>query len=147
MKKSNILETLRKCFRNIFSNTLKTGQKVTSLKLVTILILYFQGDRKGFSLENIRMALYGQLNILLSKSSFWERLGSKQLTELLEILMKKIMSKMIIAPLRAAKLIKELNINKIVMIDSSTISLWDMIAKKNPGTWTLAGIKLHACVF
>jgi hypothetical protein len=145
MTESNILEVIRECYRKVLPNKLKIGQKLTMLGLVTVLVLFFQGDRAGFSLENIRMALVTFLNLKLGKSSLWERLASRPLSNALIFLMKKLMANLVVKSMRGAKLLKKLKISKIVMIDSSTISLWDCVAKIFPGTWTTAGIKLHAC--
>lgn len=145
MNDSSIIETIKKCFKSTLSHKLKTGQKLTDLGLVTVLVLFFQGDLNSIYLENIRMAIFTFLNVKICKSSFWERMASDTLTKLLYALVKKLMANLVIKSLRGGKVLKKLKLKKIVLIDSSTISLWDCVSKIFPGTWTTAGIKLHAC--
>lgn len=145
MDTNNIIETMRKCFKNVLPNELKTGQKLTTLSLVTILTFFFQGNTNGFSIENIRMAFVTYLNIKLAKSTLWERLASRPLSDALMALVQELITNIMVKSLRGKKILKKLKIKKMVIIDSSSISLWDCVAKNFPGTWTTAGIKLHAC--
>ena len=45
----------------------------------------------------------------------------------------------------ARKLPAILGVTQILLVDSSSISLWDGSKEEFPGTWTTAGIKWHAC--
>jgi len=145
MNDYNIIKTIKKCFKDTLSNKLNPGQKLTELGLVTVLVLFFQGDSKSMCLENIRMAVFTFLEIKIAKSSFWERIASEGLTKLMYSLSKQLMGNLVIKSLRGAKVLKKLKLQKIVLIDSSTISLWNCVSKIFPGVWTTAGIKLHAC--
>jgi len=91
------------------------------------------------------MALFTFVNTRISKSSFWERMASQGLTTLLYSLLKKLMGNLVITSLRGANVLKKLKLPKIVLIDSSTVSLWESVATIFPRIWTTVAIKLHAC--
>ncbi len=93
-------------------------------------------------MRRFMMATFG---IPISKGAFWERLSRNRLKKILNQtladLIKKIPSVTVIGKDRLDKL----NVTSILLIDSSTITLWNGAKESYPGTRMSAGIKWHAC--
>jgi len=83
--------------------------------------------------------------IPISKGAFWERLSRNRLKnilyEILADLIKKIPSSVVVGK----EILAKLKVTSILLIDSSSITLWDGAKKSYPGTRTYAGVKWHAC--
>ena len=145
MKKRTTLKALKQSFRCV----LPTSDKRTvipPLDFVTGLVFCFLSDTKSFSLESIRRFLMARFEVSISKGAFWERLSGQSLKKQLYGVLSQLMSRLAMEAIAGHELLKKLGVSGIYLIDSSTVSLWDGVKERYPGTWTTAAIKWHACV-
>jgi hypothetical protein len=119
--------------------------RIQILDFLTALIFSFTGDSKALSLDATRRTMIDHLKKNIPRSTFWERLASKLLTKNLQNILSYFMGTVELPLLKGQALLKALNVSSIRIIDSSSITLWDGLEKKLPGTRTNAGIKWHAC--
>ncbi|MDP2812590.1 MAG: IS4 family transposase [bacterium] len=144
MEEGNTLNIIRQCYSKILPiKDLRT--KVLPLAFIVTLVFCFLGDTKTTSLEAKRRWMISQLNQTLSKSSFWERLSRNRLKKLLQSLLAELMTKMTNSIIFGKDILSGLGVSKILLLDSSSISLWNGASKIFPGTRTTAGIKWHCC--
>lgn len=118
---------------------------ISPLDFVVSLIFCYTGDSKTPSLESIRREIKFNLNQNICKSSFWERLSRKRLKNFLYIVVSALIVELSMKTLNGIDLLTSLGVIQILLIDSSSISLWDGAKEDFPGTRTTAGIKWHAC--
>jgi len=87
-----------------------------------------------------------QLNEDISRSAFWERLSRQRLKNFLKAVVAELMTQLSTSALIGTRLLSQLGVCGIWLVDSSSISLWDGAKSAFPGTRTSAGIKWHASV-
>ncbi len=115
------------------------------LEFVVCLIFCYLGDSKTFSLEAIRRPMKAQLNQDISRSAFWERLSRERLKTFLRGIVAELMIQRAGPALIGTPILHQLGVTGILLVDSSSITLWEGAKKNFPGTRTPAGIKWHAC--
>lgn len=120
--------------------------KLSPMNLILALIFCFLGDSKTTSLEGIRRFCIDSFHVKISRSSFWDRLARKRLKEILMQLICHFMATVTLSINGLTQaILSQLGVNEILLIDSTSISLWDGAKDEYPGTRTTAGIKWHAC--
>ena len=145
MTKRTTLNTVKQSFRRVLPASDKRTV-LPPLDFVTGLVLCFLSDTKSFSLESIRRFLMAQYGVSISKGAFWERLSGQSLKKQLYAVLSQLMSRLATESIAGKELLEKLKVSGIYLIDSSTVSLWDGVKERYPGTWTTAAIKWHACV-
>jgi hypothetical protein len=144
LEEKDILRALKKAFvAAIPAKDKRTG--IPHLEFVTGLVFCFFGDSKTFALEAIRRFVISTFGKEISKGAFWERLSRKRLNDILKKLIAQLVSELPAAALFGADILIRLGVSAVLLIDSSSITLWDGAADEYPGTRTNAGIKWHAC--
>jgi len=144
MRKSNILTILKQIFQEVIP---AKDERTTlpHINFVSGFVFCFLGDTKSSSIEAIRRFMINTFEISISKGAFWERLSRKRfknmLHDILADLIKRIPSSVVVGK----EILAKLNVTSILLIDSSSITLWDGAKDSYPGTRTYAGIKWHAC--
>jgi len=144
VEKGNILDVLKQTF----VHAMPTHDKRTTLShlnFVSGFVFCFLGDTKTFSLEAIRRFMIGTFEIQISKGAFWERLSRNRLKNILHNILGELIIKTPSLATVGEEVLYALNVFSILLIDSSSISLWDGAKKDFPGTRMTAGIKWHAC--
>jgi putative transposase len=144
MKDHSILKKMKQSFTAILpAHDSRTN--ISPLEFIVNLVFCYLGDSKTSSLESIRREMKSSLNQDMSKSAFWERLSRNRLNTFLHKVVSRLMAQMAMTSLHGVDLLTGLSVSQILLIDSSSISLWDGAQEEFPGTWTHAGIKWHAC--
>ncbi len=120
---------------------------ITPLEFMVQLIFCYMGDSKTFSLESIRREMMSNLMKKISKTAFWERLEGNRLKKSLEIILAELMREFSGRLLMGKDILKQLKVDAIWTVDSSTIRLGRKAKRNFPGTGTgsKAAIKWHAC--
>lgn len=145
MDNPNGLATVKKIFKALLPVGDKRA-KIQAIEFISALVFTFAGDSKQFSLEGFRRKIMGHLGEIIPSSTFWDRLSRESLTKNLQNILGTLMGTLQLSCLSGgSKLLDTLGVNSIQLIDSSSISLWDGLKKKCPGTRTTAGVKWHAC--
>ena len=144
MEKGNTLDVIRQCFVKVLTKN-DARMKISSIDFIATLVFCFFGDSKVMSLESMRRWMIEKLAKSLAKSSFWERLSRPRLKNMLYDLLATIMAKLATKAIRGKDILSALVVTKILLIDSSSISLWHGASEEFPGTRTTAGIKWHCC--
>ncbi|MGK5093574.1 IS4 family transposase [Deltaproteobacteria bacterium TL4] len=144
MKDDNILEKIKQSLKAIIP-TQDSRTKIGPFDFIVNLIFCYLGDSKTSSLESIRKQMKSNLNQDISKSAFWERLSRKRLKNLLRNVVSTLIVQLATTALFGIDLLTGLGVSQILLVDSSSISLWDGAKEDFPGTRTTAGIKWHAC--
>jgi putative transposase len=144
MKNDNIIENFSQCFDAIVPKK-DVRAKIQPNELVLGMIFHEEGDSKIFTIESIRKSIKKFTDKHIERSSFWERLGTRKLRKILELLLFELMGRLIFKCAPKDELLAILKVSSILIIDSSSVSLWDSLAKKFKGTRMNAGIKWHAC--
>jgi hypothetical protein len=144
MEDGNVLNVLKQSFEDIVPQ--EDARAVLSpMNLVVGLAFCFMGDTKSFSIESLRRFIITNFKIKISKGAFWERLSNERLKKILKLLIAELIAKLAGTIMLGADILLQLNVTGILLIDSSSITLWDGAKKSFPGTRTHAGIKWHAC--
>ncbi len=139
------LKTIKKCFKKVIPEK-DSRATIPPLEFIVALVLSFQGDSKTYSIEGIRRFMISHLGLRIERHSFWERLSRKRLKKLLSKLVEMLMIKLSHGAFHGSKaILLQLGVSDVLLVDSSTISLWDGASENFPGTRTNAGIKWHAC--
>lgn len=81
----------------------------------------------------------------LSRSSFWERLATERLKNLLKAVISKLLTQLGTTIIGPNGLLKQLGVIDILLVDSCIFTLWDGAADDFPGVKTNAGVKMHTC--
>ena len=124
MEKGNILDVLKQ----IFAQAMPTQDKrvrLTHLDFVSGFIFCFLGDTKTFSLEAIRRFMIGTFETRMSKGAFWERLSRNRLKNMLHNILAELIKKTPSLAVVGEEILDMLRVTSILLIDSSSISLWD----------------------
>jgi hypothetical protein len=144
VRKDSILRALKQSFQGAVPES--DGRvNLSHLDFITGLIFCFLGDTKSFGLEAIRRFLIATFERPISKGAFWERLSRNRLKGILYDLMGRLMSQLSSGARIREKLMHELGVSALYLVDSSSITLWDGACESYPGTRTHAAIKWHAC--
>jgi hypothetical protein len=144
VRKDSILRALKQSFQGAVPES--DGRvNLSHLDFITGLIFCFLGDTKSFGLEAIRRFLIATFERPISKGAFWERLSRNRLKGILYDLMGRLMSRLSSGARIREKLMHELGVSALYLVDSSSITLWDGACESYPGTRTHAAIKWHAC--
>ena len=144
MEESSTLTIIKQCFKKVIPNN-DTRAKINPLDFIVTLVFCYLGDSKTHSLESIRRFMKAQLGVELKRNSFWERLSRKRLKVFLGNLVAILMKRLSRAVFLGGGILLQLDISGVLIIDSSSITLWDGAKESHPGTRTTAGIKWHAC--
>lgn len=145
MKKDSFLRTLKQCFRNVVPKS-DNRVELPHLEFVAGLIFCFLGDSKSFSIESMRRFMIGTFEIPISKGAFWERLSRPRLRNILCELVVELIKKLPSMAIVGKRILSELRVSAIYLVDSSSMTLWDGAQESYPGTRTTAGMKWHACI-
>jgi len=144
MNKTNTLEQLRQCFIEIIPQT-DARTVVSPLKFIICIIFCYLGDTECTSLESIRRYVKDKTATKLSRSSFWERLATNRLKNLLKVAVSQLLMQLGTTIIGPSGLLKQLGIIDILIVDSCSFTLWNGASDDFPGVKTHAGIKMHAC--
>jgi hypothetical protein len=144
MNEINTVEKLKQCFGQIIPNT-DSRANISPLMFVISLIFSNLGDTQKPSLDAIRRNLKNLCQQDISRSSFWERLSRKRLTQFLNKAIIELLKQFGTSLVGGGNLLERLNITGILVIDSSSFTLWDGSKDSFPGVSTTAGVKFHAC--
>ena len=142
--KGNILSILKQTFEHVIPAEDKRT-KLSPIKFVSGFVFCFIGDTKTSSLEAIRRFLIYTFNTPYSKGAFWERLSGNTLKNMLHDVLADLIKKVPSVAMVGKDILAKLDVISILLIDSSSITLWDGAKKSYPGSRTTAGIKWHAC--
>jgi hypothetical protein len=115
------------------------------LEFVCGFIFCFLGDTKTSSIESIRRFMIYTFGVRISKAAFWERLSRNRLNNILKDLLADLIKKTPSLAIVGEEILDKLRVSSILMVDSSSITLWDGAKKSFPGSRSFAGIKWHAC--
>lgn len=147
MQINDFLLKIKDRFKKIPNNDNRS--KIGTRDLVTTLVFCFSRDRGNYkSLSCIKKFVQATLNVPLSRGGFWERLATKKLEKTFEKLvasMVKIFAKKLTITI---ELLKILNVNAILLLDSSSSSLPKSAKRNFPAprnNVAPAAIKLHLC--
>jgi len=144
MKNHNILVRIKQTLIELIPSK-DSRTNISPLDFVVSLIFCYISDSKTPSLESIRREMKSILNQNICKSSFWERLSRQRLKNFLYIVVSGLIVELSNKTLNGIDLLTSLGVIQILLVDSSSISLWDGAKEDFPGTRTTAGIKWHAC--
>ncbi|MGK5091690.1 hypothetical protein WDW89_06690 [Deltaproteobacteria bacterium TL4] len=118
---------------------------ISPLAFVVNLIFCYLGDTKKTSLETIRRQMMGRLKTNISRGAFWERLARNRLKHFLIMVVSTLISKLSGCLMIGSEILPILGISGILLVDSSSFTLWDGAKNAYPGTFTNAAIKWHEC--
>lgn len=144
MKNDNILEKIKQSLKMILPSQ-DARCKISPLEFVVNLVFCYLGDTKTSSLESIRRQMKANLNQDLSRGAFWERLSRKRMKTFLQQVVSSLITRLATTALCGFDILTGLGVSHILLVDSSSITLWDGSKEDFPGTRTTAGIKRHAC--
>ena len=144
MEKGIILEILKQTLKNAIP-THDRRTTLPHLEFVCGIIFCFIGDTKTSSIESIRRFMIYTFEIRISKGAFWERLSRKRFKNILQTILADLIKKMPSLTIIGEEILDKLKVSSILLIDSSSITLWDGAKKSYPGSRSYAGIKWHAC--
>ena len=140
----SVFEIMKQAFERVVP--MQDGRTdISPLMFVVVLVFSYLGDSKTFSLECIRRMMKSHLNKKISRSAFWERLSRRRLKEHLKAVVAELMKSLSAKTLLCEKLLEQLKVMAILVLDSSTITLVETAKARFPGTGSKAGIKWHAC--
>jgi len=143
---NNTFEQIRQVFAEILSLKEPTA-KIPSSDLILALVFHFFGQAKDFfSLEAIRRALVSQTHTQIQRSSFSERLNTDKLNFLLSEIFAELTVRFLKLPIRGRSLCKRLQVEDILLLDSSTCMLPDSASAHFKGTSSEASLKYHLCL-
>ena len=144
MEKGIILEILKQTLKNAIP-THDRRTTLPHLEFVCGIIFCFIGDTKTSSIESIRRFMIYTFEVRISKGAFWERLSRKRFRNILQTILADLIKKMPSLTIIGEEILDKLKVSSILLIDSSSITLWDGAKKSYPGSRSYAGIKWHAC--
>ncbi len=144
MAKDNILDILKQTIKHAIPAQDKRTT-LPHLEFVSGFIFCFIGDTKTSSIEAIRRFMICTFGVRISKSAFWERLSRNRLKNMLQHLVADLIKKTPSLAIVGEEILDKLKVTSILLIDSSSITLWDGAKKSYPGSRSFAGIKWHAC--
>jgi len=140
---TNILNVLKQCFEK-FIPAEDARTTITPLEFAINLVFCYFGDSKTFSLEAIRRSMIAHLNKSIGRGAFWERLSGNRLKQNLQAVMAELMGRLATSVRVSEKILKQLGVSAIWVVDSSSITLLAGAENAFPGTRTKASIKWHA---
>ena len=144
MEKDRTLEILKQTLKDVIpARDRRTTQP--HLEFVCGFIFCFLGDTKTSSIESIRRFMIYTFGVRISKAAFWERLSRNRLNNILKDLLADLIEKTPSLTIVGEEILDKLRVSSILMVDSSSITLWDGAKKFFPGSRSFAGIKWHAC--
>ncbi|MBF0207225.1 MAG: IS4 family transposase [Oligoflexia bacterium] len=139
-------EKLHQCFLSILPQKDKACKVVSPYNLITCLVFVFSTvSSTMISLADFRKILMTNLNVKISRPTIRERLTTCKIQKLLINLLYELMARLARKKIRGEDIMQSLGVKSILMIDSTTVSLWNSVKDSFPGTFTTAGIKWHAC--
>jgi len=144
VKKDSILNVLKQTFKRVIPVQDKRTT-LPHLEFVSGFVFCFLGDTKSSSLEAMRRFMISTFDISISKGAFWERLSRKRLKNILRDVLADLIKTIPSLAIAGKEILSKLKVTSILLIDSSSITLWDGAQESFPGTRTVAGIKWHAC--
>jgi len=144
VEKDSILNALKQTFKQAIPKQDKRT-KLSHLEFISGFIFCFLGDTKTSSLEAIRRFMISTFETSISKGAFWERLSRKRLKNILRTILADLITTLPSLAVAGEDILNKLKVTSILLIDSSSITLWDGAKESFPGTRTFAGIKWHAC--
>jgi len=144
MNNINTLEQLRQCLTGVIPKIDKRAD-IQPLEFVINFIFCFLGDTNCVSLESIRRYMKNQTEKDISDSGFCSILARKRLKNFLKTAVSKLLTQLGTTIIGPTGLLKQLGIIDILIVDSTSFTLWDGASDAFPGVKTTAGIKLHTC--
>lgn len=145
------LENALKQIKNLFSqiSNLDPRAVIGTRDLVATLVFCFSRDRGNFrSLDCIRKFVQTNLGVSISRGTFWERLATRKLQNILERLVGSMIQKLACKLSITADILKILNVKSILLLDSTSSSLPKLASDVFPAprnNVAPAAIKLHMC--
>ncbi len=147
-EKNDPLEIIAECFNEFPGQDSRTN--IVPIKFITLLILSFLRDREKQSIASLRRDMIKETKTKISRSAFWERLATKRLLKLLNLVVTLLMQKMIISQSTITKaILTKLGVTGILLLDSASASLPKDAKEKFPGSRknvAPAAIKWHLCI-
>lgn len=127
---ATILEIINQCFASIPSHDPRAT--TTPFHFVTALIFSLVNDRGQKTLASLRRSIIGHTNTQMSRGTFWERMATKRLVDILTFLVTTLMARFAIQVGVAIPLLEQLGVTAIYLLDSSSVSLPEGAAKNYP---------------
>jgi hypothetical protein len=133
MNNSNTLERLRQCFTGVIPK-IDSRSEVSPLEFVINLIFCYFGDTECVSLEAIRRHMKKQTHKNTGRGSFWEKLSRQRLTGFLISAITELLRQLGTSIIGGGCLLEQLGVVRILVVDSTYLSLWDGAADDFPVT-------------
>lgn len=147
MSIEKILNSIKNCFEKIPDSD--TRANIGPRNFITYLIFGFFRDRgESRTLESLRRTAQSHSGEQIGRGTFWERLQTKRLKTLLELLISVLVKKISLRLSLTSQLLTFLNVTSILLIDSSSSGLPKDAKKAFPAprnNVAPAAIKLHLC--
>ena len=140
MEEAKAMEAINECFSEIGRSDARA--KIDPCSFAIAFIMSFIGDSKTHSLEAIRRSMMAHLGEDIQRHSFWERLSRKRLRNILADLVEQLMAKISQLAHFSKSILSQLGVSEILLIDSTSISLWDGSADDFPGTRTKCWVEM-----
>lgn len=142
--KANILDILYQCFKEIPEKDSRA--KIGPKEFVVTLVCSFFRDAKERTLSSLRREMMDATGKQISRGTFWERLATRKLTELLTNCVVFLISSLKAKQIGVNKLAEGLGVASIFLIDSTSVTLPKKAEADFPGTFVRAAIKWHLCL-
>jgi hypothetical protein len=144
MNEINTLKKLKQCFGKIIPET-DSRTKINPLVFIISLVFSHLVDTQKPSLDAIRRSVKNLTQQDISRSRFWERLSRDRLTKFLRLIITALLQQFGTSVIGGGNLLEQLGVTGILVIDSSSFTLWEGSFDDFPGVSTTASVKLHVC--
>jgi hypothetical protein len=144
--KTSILSTIRQSFLHIPKTD--TRSKIGPQAFVIALITAMVDDGTKRSIANIRRQFASSLGVFLARSSFWERLSTKRLTEFLTQSIRELVANLASKQNMGVEILALLQVSAIYLLDSSSVTLPKEAKPSFPAprnNVVPAAVKWHLC--
>jgi putative transposase len=137
--------------KEIFKNILPAKDprcKVQPLDFITALICGFS-TREGrvTSIAALRRTVMEYTQQKLARGTFWERMATDRIVQLLQVLLGKLMASLCLKMQVGVEILQKLSVKRIYLLDSSSFSLPDQARETFPAprnNVVPAAVKVHA---
>jgi hypothetical protein len=144
---ASIFERILQSFKDV--PEVDTRSKIGSRAFVIALITAVVMDSGKRSIASLRLSLIGNLEETLARSTFWQRLSSERLTEILSQVIRKMVDGLSKEITINRSILNKLGVSNLFVHDSSSITLPPGAKKDFPAPRSnviAAAIKWHLCL-
>ena len=144
--KASILVAIRQSFLHVPDSDGRS--KIKPRAFIVALITAMASDSPKRSIANLRRQFMSSLGIVIARSSFWERMATKRLSDFLAQSIRELVAKMATDLNIGGEILGKLGVLRVFLLDSSSITLppgakTDFPAPRN--NVIPAAIKWHLC--